>query len=392
MEPKIKIKILQLVNGFAIGGAESKLLDLVKHVNRDRYEIIVCSVGQGGPLQNEFENLGIKVVMFQKKFAFDLSLVLKVKRLIQEEGIDIIQTTLLYADLIGAVAARLANVPTVISWETVSHGSFDTLRTKSRHKIAYRFAMRYVSKIVAVSDETRDFIITFRKIDPGKIQTIHYGVDLNKFQKTSSNGKRQEIGISNETPVVGVVARLEEVKGHRFLIEAAKEIINKIPDTQFVFIGDGSLRSSFEQRVEELGLTSNFKFLGFRKDVHDLLNVLDVFVLPSISEGLPNVILEAMANEKPVVATAVGGIPEAIINGETGYLVPEKNSEALQEAIIKLLENKKNANKMGRNGRKRVEEEFSLQKEIAEFEKLYDKCYKQRYFANEQNVRVGSVV
>lgn len=392
METKNKIKILQLVNGFAIGGAEGKLLDLVKHVNRDRFEIIVCSVGQGGPLQGEFEKLGIKVVIFQKKFAFDFSLILKVKRLIEEEGIDIIQTTLLYADLIGAIAARLANVPSVISWETVSHGSFDTLRTKQRHKMAYRFAMRYVKKIVAVSDETRDSIIMYRKIDSEKIQTIHYGVNLNKFQKISSNGKRQEIGISEDAKVIGVVARIEEVKGHRYLIEAAQEIVKKIPSVYFIFIGDGSLRTELENRVEELGLTSHFKFLGFRKDVHELLNSIDVFVLPSISEGLPNVILEAMASEKPVVASAVGGIPEAVIDGETGYLVPEKNTVALQEAITKLLEDKVSLTEMGKNARRRVEEEFSLQKEISEFEKLYDLCYEQQYIANEKNVRIGSVV
>ncbi len=172
-----KINILQLVNGFAIGGAERKLLDLVRTLDKNRYNIVICSVGQGGPLQGEFEKLGLKVVVVPKKFAFDVSLILKVAQLMREERIDIVQTTLLYADLIGALAAKFAGVPIVISWETVSHGANDSLRTKLRHKLGYRFAMKFVDKIVAVSDETRMSIVEKRRVPSEKIMTIHYGVD-----------------------------------------------------------------------------------------------------------------------------------------------------------------------------------------------------------------------
>ncbi|MFQ5484576.1 MAG: glycosyltransferase, partial [Desulfobacterales bacterium] len=167
MSHRRKIKILHVVNGFAIGGAEMKLLDLVRCTDKGKYRIVVCSVGQGGPLQKEFESLDVKVVVFQKKFAFDFSLVFKVARLIRKERIDIVQTTLLYADLIGALAAKMAGVPVVISWETVSHGENDCLRVNLRHKLGYRVAMKFVKRIVAVSDETRDSIIENRGIKPG---------------------------------------------------------------------------------------------------------------------------------------------------------------------------------------------------------------------------------
>ncbi|MFQ5753426.1 MAG: glycosyltransferase [bacterium] len=379
MNHRQRINILHLVNGFAIGGAESKLLELVRCTDKKNYRLVVCSVGQGGPLQKEFEKLGVKVIVFRKKFSFDFSLVFKVARLIREERIDIVQTTLLYADLIGALAAKVAGVPIVISWETVSHGQNDCLRVNLRHKIAYRFAMKFVEKIVAVSDETRESIIENRGIQPSKLITIHYGVDLVRYNGANGFKKRKEIGISDGEPVVGIVARLEEVKGHRYFIQAISQLIEGFPNMKCVLIGDGTLRKSLELQVENLNLKSNFCFLGFRKDVNSWLNAIDIFVLPSLSEGLPNVILEAMACKKPVVATAVGGIPEAIIDGVTGSLVPPQDSNALAQAIGRLLKNRKLAEEMGKKSRLRVEEKFSLQHEVSEFEKLYKSCFSEQY-------------
>lgn len=367
-----KVNVLQLVNGFAIGGAERKLLDLVRSLDKQNYNVTVCSVGQGGPLQEEFEKLGVKVVVFPKRFAFDVSLIFRVARLLRRERIDILQTTLLYADLIGALAGRIAGVPAVISWETVSHGANDSLRVKLRHKLGYRLAMKFVDKIVAVSDETKKSIIENRGIPAEKLLTIHYGVDLAKYNRTDGLSKRKELNIGSKVPVLGVVARLEEIKGHKYFIDAVKEVIKQFPALQCVLVGDGSLRQSLENKVKKLGLHANFHFLGFRDDVYSLLNIFDIFVLPSISEGLPNVILEAMACSKPVVATSVGGIPEAVVDGVTGFLVPARSPKSMAQAIIKLLENNRTLIAMGQRGRHHVEQGFSLQKQISQFQNLYD--------------------
>ncbi len=379
MNQRRKINILHVVNGFAIGGAEKKLLDLVRCTDKGKYRIMVCSVGQGGPLQKEFEKLNVKVIVFRKRFAFDFSLVFKVARLIHEERIDIVQTTLLYADLIGALAAKMARVPVVISWETVSHGANDCLRVNLRHKLGYRVAMKFVKRIVAVSDETRDSIIENRGVQPAKLLTIHYGVDLAKYNGANGSKNRKELGISDFAPVIGSVARLEEVKGHKYFIQAIPKLIKRFPNMKCVLIGDGSLRKNLEMQVEELNLKSNFHFLGFRDDVQAWLNAMDIFVLPSISEGLPNVVLEAMACKKPVIATAVGGIPEAVIDGVTGSLVPPQDSNAIAQAISELLGNRKLAEEMGSKGRLRMEGKFSLEREVSEFEKLYEFCFNEQY-------------
>lgn len=376
-ENKRKINLLHIVNGFAIGGGELKLLELVKNLvekRADKYTVTVCSVGQGGTLQPEFERLGIKVFVIEKKHKFDISQVFKVCRIIKQEQIDLVQTTLFYADVIGALAAKLTGVDAVISWDTVSHPP-DSHETRLRHKLSYQLCMRFVKRIVAVSEGVKKYLIEDRKIASKKIVIIHYGIDLSLFK--SRNGfldkrKRSELGLPDHKIVIGTVARLEIQKGHRYLIAAAPEIINKFSNVVFVFAGDGTLRQELETQVNELGLQENFRFLGFRKDVKELLFAFDVFVLPSLFEGLPNVILEAMASGRPIVATAVDGTPELIEHNETGLLVPPKSPHALQEQILNLLENEENGIKLGRQAKEMAKQKFSFDQQFRKFEEVYD--------------------
>ncbi len=376
-ENKRKINLLHIVNGFAIGGGELKLLELVKNLvekRADKYTVTVCSVGQGGTLQPEFERLGIKVFVIEKKHKFDISQVFKVCRIIKQEQIDLVQTTLFYADVIGALAAKLTGVDAVISWDTVSHPP-DSHETRLRHKLSYQLCMRFVKRIVAVSEGVKKYLIEDRKIASKKIVIIHYGIDLSLFK--SRNGfldkrKRSELGLPDHKIVIGTVARLEIQKGHRYLIAAAPEIINKFSNVVFVFAGDGTLRQELETQVNALGLQENFRFLGFRKDVKELLFAFDVFVLPSLFEGLPNVILEAMASGRPIVATAVDGTPELIEHNETGLLVPPKSPHALQEQILNLLENEEKGSKLGRQAKEMAKQKFSFDQQFRKFEEVYD--------------------
>ncbi len=376
-ENKRKINLLHIVNGLAIGGGELKLLELVKNLvekRADKYNVTVCSVGQGGTLQPEFERLGIKVFVIEKKHKFDLSQVFKVRKIIKEEKVDLVQTTLFYADVIGALAAKLAGVKAVISWDTVSHPP-DSFEARLRHKLSYQFCMRFVKKIVAVSEGVKKYLVEERKIDSGKIDIIHYGIDLSSFK--TRNGfldkkTRSKLGIPDHKIVIGTVARLEIQKGHKYLIEAAPGIISKFPDVVFVFAGDGTLRQELELQVNALGLREHFRFLGFRKDVKELLFAFDIFVLPSLFEGLPNVILEAMASGRPIVASAVDGTPELLEHKETGLLVPPKSPQALQSALLNLLEKEDKGQKLGQQAKRMAEQKFSFEQQFQKFEKVYD--------------------
>ena len=367
-----RINLLQLVNGFAIGGAELKLLELVKELVEkypEEYNQVICSVGQGGPLQAEFEKLGVKAVVFPKRHRFDFSLILKVARLMRSEKIDIVQTTLFYADVIGAFAAKLAGVPHVISWEAV------TQPHRFRHRLIYSLAKYNLDLVVAVSDATKNAIIKERNLDPQKAYTIHYGIDLKKFQNNVDDSRRKDLGIEKTEKIVGVVARLTHQKGHVFLIEAVPQIIDRFPNVKFVLVGNGPLKELLETKVAEMGVSSNFIFLGFRSDIKELLSIFDIFVLPSLYEGLPNCVLEAMACSKPVIATEVDGTPELVVDGVTGLLVPPRDSNSLANAISYLLKNENVALDMGKKGRERVENWFSLEKQIEQFNDLYNKQY-----------------
>jgi len=367
-----QINLLQLVNGFAIGGGELKLLELVRHLDRQKYRITVASVGQGGPLQQEFEKLGIPVYVFSKRNRFDLSLIKKVAWLMRQQEIQVLQTTLFYADIIGGIAAGLTGVPVVISWEVV------TQPLRPRHRWAYRLAQAKTDRVVTVSRALQRTVIRDRHVTPEKVITIPYGVDVSVFGRRNGSIKREQLGLQKEDLLIGVVARLTEQKGHTYLIKAAPEIVEAFPEVKFLFVGDGPLRQKLEAEVNERNLASHFRFLGFRGDVPDLLHLFDLFVLPSLYEGLPNVVLEAMAASRAVVATAVDGTPEAIVDGQTGVLVPPKNPSALGKAISGLLASPERRRQLGENARRRVETCFSLQAQVAQFEELYHSLYERK--------------
>lgn len=367
-----KINMLQLVNGFAIGGGEMKVLELVQRLDKDRYNITVCSVGQGGPLESEFRKIVERVEIYNKKFSFDFSLVAKVAHLMKEQEIEILQTTLFYADIIGAYAAYLAKVPVVVSWEPVT-GPF-----AFRHYWSYKLAMQKIDRVVAVSEDIRQRVIRERNLSPEKVLTIHYGVDLAKFAPEDQTLTRADIGVADNHLVLGTVARFDYPKGHKYLIDAAPDIVRRFPNVHFVFVGDGPLRLEIEQQIKQLGLKDYFILLGFRRDIKQLLGVFDLFILPSLSEGLPNAVLEAMACSNPVVATAVNGVVEVVKEGETGYLVPPADPTRMAEAVIKMLGSPENMKDMGKEGRERVVNHFSVEQQISKFEELYYSLYAEK--------------
>lgn len=363
------IKILYLLDGFHLGGAESKVLELVRYLDKTQYEITVCSFLSEGELKNKFEALGIRVVVISRRSQFDFFIIPKLIRLIKEHHFQIVQTLLFYTDFIGTLTARFAGVPHTISWETISH--HHTFYHSWHRIIAYRLAMKCVNRIVVVSNDVKDSLIHLRNISRKKIITIHYGVDLSKFKQPSVKSIRNLLKLNSHDPVIGVVARLDRIKGHHYLIQALPHIVKKYQKMVCLFIGDGEIKNDLKIQCQKLGLEDHVTFLGFRDDIPEILSILDLFVLPSLSEGFPNVILEAMASSVPVVASSVGGIPEVLIHNKTGKLVKPGDSKGLARAMLEILDNRKLKNKFVNRGQQFVKKEFSLGKQVGEFEKLY---------------------
>lgn len=364
---------MYVINGLGVGGAERNLVEFLKHTDHQKYAVRVCSVGQGGPLQSDIEAMGIPVDVLTKRQKFDVTLIFRLANLLRSTHTEIVTTILFYADVVGAFAARLAGVPTVVSWSAGSTPK-GSKNSKLRHVLSYKIIRYFINTMVAVSDATREFMIRERSIPEERIVRVWYGVDLSKFS-CGRNGitKRRELGLKETDRVIGVVARLTEQKGHMYLIEAVAEIIDKFPNLKVLFVGDGPLRTELVSKVERLGLHQNFFFLGTRHDVKELLHVFEIFVLPSLWEGLPNVLLEAMACAKPIIATAVDGSPEAVVHGDTGLLVPPRDPRALAQALTQLLSDPEKLDSMSRQARLRAEEFFSIQKQVENFDKLYDR-------------------
>jgi len=367
MESSRKINVLQLVEGFGWGGAEKKLLELVKCLDKRKFNITICSLGLVEHIRGEFENVGVKVTTISRKKRIDISLILKVVKLMKKERIDVVMSTLFYADIVGALAGKLAGVKAIFSWETISSPEW----LLKRRLWSYRFAVRFCDRVIAVSRATARFLREQRGVPASKIVVIPYGVDLKRYTTEENFGIRKKLGLNRDDRVIGVVGRLHPQKGHVYLIRAAEKIVRNFPKVKFVFAGDGDLRSELEELVRTKNLEKNFMFLGYRSDIPDVIKAFDIFALPSLYEGLPNVVLEAMASGKSVVATGVDGTVEAVVDSVTGYLVPVKDTEALSKAIIKLLEDKELAKQMGKRARERVESDFSLEKQVHSFENLY---------------------
>jgi glycosyltransferase involved in cell wall biosynthesis len=206
-----------------------------------------------------------------------------------------------------------------------------------------------------------------------KIEVIYNGLDLTPYQN-STNGEalRNKLGFDDHISLIGMIANFNfEIKGHRYFLEAAKTVLEKIPGVEFLLVGDGPLRNHYEKLTHELGVEKKIHFLGERNDVPVILSNLSISVLSSTSEGLSNVILESMAAGKPVIATNVGGSREIVVDGVTGYLVPPADSQAMAKAITELLQDPDKAITMGAAGKKRVGEKFSIKAMVESYENLY---------------------
>jgi glycosyltransferase involved in cell wall biosynthesis len=294
--------------------------------------------------------------------------VFKLTRLLKNEGPDIVHTHGYFASVIGRLAARKARIPRIVAHVHSTYWDY-----KKRHLRIERKLSRFTHKIICCSKAVENFVKDFEKIKGDKTTVIYNGVDEDKFfLHKDSRSIQAELGIDARSPVVGTVSALTPHKGHEHLIQAASRVLDTFPSTRFLIVGDGLLRTGLEAQAKSLNIHSSVIFTGERKDIPEILSLMDVFVLPSFSrEGLGLAIIEAMAVERPVVATEIGGIPEAVIKGKTGLLVPPGDSEAMAKAIIQLLQDPEKAKSMGEKGRARVMKRFTKTKMLSEIQNVY---------------------
>lgn len=362
-----RIKILHIVWKPDIGGAEEFILSLSRE-HMHRHAVAVCFLGTKGPMIHEFERAGIEIKTIGMRNGFDVFSALRFFLFVKKGQFDVIHVQC-HNFLMNACLRFIKNVPKILT----EGGGECLVEELWKTRLIYRLFASNYKKIIVHSEYIRKLLIREAGVDPDKISLVHYGIDINKFSVTiNTQKKKDELGIKTNTKVVGIIGRLVKRKGTHFFIRMAHEILRHEPEVDFLIIGDGPLRKPLEEMVKSLGVEKKIKFLGFRRDIPELLSLMDVFALTSEYEPFGIVSVEAMASGVPVAGFSVGGIPEAVIHNETGILVPEKDPLVLAKDTIHLLRNEELKKRMGQNGQRRARLYFDIRASTEKIEQIYE--------------------
>jgi glycosyltransferase involved in cell wall biosynthesis len=376
-----RVRLLKFVTLFGIGGTERQVVNLGLGLDSSRFDLHLACFRRTGHFLPEIEARQIPLETFDINHLYNPRAFREQLRFwgqVRREGIDIVHTYGFYPNVFAIPAAKLARVPVVIA-SIRDTGVYQTARQRSVQRTACRLA----DCVLVNAEAVREWLIS-EGYRPSKIAIIRNGIDLARFtRRLDTRGLRRELRLPPEAPVVTLVSRLSQPKGVEHLLEAAVIVVKRVPDVHFLIVGDGfavkdgvvledaAYRNELESYARQLGLGKRVRFTGVRLDVPEILTEATVSVLPSLSEGLSNAVIESMAAGLPVVATRVGGTPEAVEDGVTGILVPPGQPAALARAICQLLENTELAESFGRAGRQRAFERFSLERMVQETEQLY---------------------
>jgi glycosyltransferase involved in cell wall biosynthesis len=356
-------------------GVQHQVLELVKRLDKERFRPVVLNLSNGGPMEREYKAvLGSNLISLKRKGKYDFLCLYRACRILRKMKVDVVQPFLTPATFFTLLPALLCRTPVKIVTER------NSVRDKDYGGFGYRlylrvedFLTRFVDWAVANSQAGKEYLIK-RGIKPSRTKVIYNGIDTSQLTCDSEvvSQVRRKLDLTPDSKVVGMVARMFPAKRHDIFLQAAAIVNRAIPDTRFVLLGDGLLRSNLEKLSQELGLVSKVIFVGEQRDVVPYLSTFDVFALSSDTEGLSLSICEAMALGKPVVATNVGGNQELVVDGNTGFLVPPGDPEALSEAMIRLLRDHDMAQAMGRRGKEKVMSQLSLERYVNEYQSLYE--------------------
>ncbi|MGH9508341.1 MAG: glycosyltransferase [Terriglobales bacterium] len=358
--------ILHTIETGGPGGAETVLLHLVSRLDPARFRSVALIPEEGWLLDRLRERQApTHLVRMRGRLHRTLR---EMALLVRAESVDLIHSHLPDQNFHSCLVGRMTGRKVVATY----HGALDVFRARSALKL--RVVRRLASATVAVSEWLAESL-RVAGFASDRLLCIHNGVDMERFVVEPTGRLRAQLGCANGARLVGMVANLRSPKGYEFFVRSSRIVADHFPHCHFVAVGEGDADElqRLQALVRDLRLTRRFAFAGLRPDIPEVLSELDVFVLSSISEGLPLAVVEAMAAARPVVATRCGGLPEVVEDGRTGFLVSPADPESLAAKICEVLASPTLAEELGRNARRSVEDRFSLRRMLSEYENLYQR-------------------
>lgn len=354
-----------------MGGAERNLYDLATNLSRNGYEPYIVTF-IAGEVARDLAKKGIPVLELPVRQLLSLDTLRRgysLFRLLRDRQIDILVTYHVDADIFGGLFGKLAGVPIVIS--NRRDMGFNHRRV---HAGFYRIFGRFITAFVAVSCAVRDVVVNRDGVDPKKVHVVHNGVNRELMLSGSSRDQpTHAVDISKDRTIIGVLGRLEYIKGQKTLVTLAHNLKAKFSNFSFLCVGfnDTDYYREMVQMIKGLGVSDHFEFVGHQDDISRFVRKMDFLIFPSKSEGFSNGVIEAMAMGKPVIATRVGGNPEAIVDGETGFLVSVDQPEELQKAAERLCRDTQLRHDMGIRARARTEQMFTLETMVNAYKDIF---------------------
>jgi len=373
-----KHKILHIITYLPIGGAQDNTLITVENLDKEKYDITLMYGPQGEWVERAeaLENLRtcpVHELVRDIHPVRDVIAFIKIYCHIRKEKYTIVHTHSSKPGFIGRVAARMARTPIIV--HTIHGFPFHDFMPlwKQRFFIALEKTVSRISdKLITVSRLNLAKALALKLDNQEKFVNIYSGISFNRFGRhINKDRKKADLGIPAGKKIVGMIGRLSAQKAPDILIRAVPEIISAVPDVHFILAGDGELKDTLEKLIRRLNIANHVSLAGARSDVPDLLQIIDVFVVSSLWEGLGRSLTEALYMGIPAVATDVEGIPELVIPGKTGILVPPRDVPALARGVIRMLKDPAAARRMGQAGKKLVMDHFSSEKMVSDIDCLY---------------------
>jgi len=362
----VKIRILHVIATLDPAGAENQLTRLVLNLDKARFSPLVCCLTRGGPLEEKLARGGVPYRILYKQGKCDPVALLKLTALMRRFRPHVVHTWMFTSNAYGRTAAILAGAPIRVSTEL----SVDEWKW-GPYRLVDRLLLWFTDAVIANAEAVKNFYVNRERVPPSKISLIRNGIALNVFQPRPKQEARKRLGIPPAAQVIGGAGRLDPQKGFSFLLEAMPEVRKRRPDAMLVIAGEGAERGTLEGLAARLGLRDCVKLIGRTEDMAGFMSSLDLFALPSVWEGLPHVVMEAMACGCPVVAARVGGVSELIAEGVTGITVQPQCPKALAEGIVALLEDDRARLGMGRKAHEVAQRDFDFMEMVRQTEELY---------------------